>query len=119
MTFLEYKKYEKSVRDFFKREGIKIMSVDHEVEPFFSWSNCECCGRKLGGDRYTMNVVFNNGENTDITYDICVDCMYYNEYGKLDDMTMMDMDKETKKAKAEAKIAANDTWGTNPVSLKT
>lgn len=112
MTRKEYARYVKSFGAFFKREGVKVMSVkDPEASPYFSWLNCECCGRSQGGDRYEMSVVFENGKDTDITYAICPDCYYFNEYGQLDDMTMMDLMDEPE--------PVEDDWGTQPARLRT
>ena len=119
MTFLEYKEYERSVAAFFEREGIENLSDKIECEePYFSWRSCECCGRSLGGDRFDMSGVHKeSGEVFD--YAVCTDCRYYVTYGQLDDMTMMDMNKETAKQKAMDKINKNDDWGTEPARLRT
>lgn len=67
-------------------------------EPSFSWKPCECCGSALGGDRYIATGILNDdpilGKNVMFEYSICVDCMYYIEYGRLDDMTMMEIEED-------------------------
>ena len=69
-----------------------IEDDDEEVEPYFSHAPCHICGRQLGGDRYPAHYV---DEYDDINHiAICTDCVYYMEYGQLDDMTMMDMEKQ-------------------------
>jgi hypothetical protein len=55
----------------------------------FSWRPCECCERPLGGERYPATHLI-NGEAYELQ--ICGDCVYYLEYGQLDDQTMIDLD---------------------------
>ncbi len=114
----EYKEYENDVAQFFKDEGITNLSIGHITcpycdfnfieedtdectcgnskqaldEPSFSWRACECCGSHLGGDRYHATG-YNPTTDTICEYEICTDCVYYTEYDRLDDMTMMDMEK--------------------------
>ena len=64
-------------------------------EPFFSWSACGCCGSQLGGNREHYVFVCKDGAR--FTEDICTDCVYYLEYGKLDDQTMMEVEDDRKK----------------------
>ena len=120
MTKEEYKEYQERVEKFFRDEGITNLShghltcpycgfdffqnaVDTETvecgckntkamldEPSFSWRACECCGSQLGGDRYHATG-FNPTTDEIYEYEICGDCLYYAEYGRLDDMTMMDI----------------------------
>ena len=90
MTKKEYKEYEDRVADFFKREEIEILHG--EGEGFMSHYGCDCCGNGQYQTLYNAS-----GSNPGIPYDgfheyqICGDCLYYAEYGQLDDMTMMDM----------------------------
>lgn len=87
MTMAEYAEYQQAVADFFEREGIANLSST-STEPFFSWRPCECCGRPEGGDREEANG-FNPTTQDVQDYDcICIDCIYYAEYGQLDDATM-------------------------------
>jgi len=66
-----------------------------EIEPYFSWRWCDCCDRNLGGDREDV-IGWLKGAR-ELGYpdshrwsgSICVDCLYYLAYGRLDDMTMM------------------------------
>lgn len=85
----DYEAYKKEVDEFFKREGIENLST--EGEPSFSSWSCDCCGGHLAGDRYNASG-YNRKENEVYEYTICQDCMYYAEYGQLDDMTMLDKD---------------------------
>ena len=95
-TKAEYEKYEKSVEGFFKREGIsnlsQIQDKDGYCEPDFSGIPCECCGRTEGGDRYDCNS-YNPKTKEVQEYSVCTDCVYYAEYGQLDDMTMSEVEK--------------------------
>jgi len=54
-------------------------------EPWFSWSPCEICNRPLGGNREPWHGVL-DGEI--VHGSCCVDCVYFLNYGQLDDMTM-------------------------------
>ena len=97
MTKKEYENYTTRVELFFKNEGINNLSQitddDGDCEPYFSSKNCDCCNRSLGGDRYDCNGY--NPETKEVQeYSVCIDCVYYAEYGQLDDMTMMDMEED-------------------------
>ena len=90
-----YLEYKQRVEDFFKREGLNNLSIQEangsiDVEAYFSHSPCDCCSRPLGGDRYTCNGYNPTTKEVQSDYSICIDCVYYNEYGQLDDITMMD-----------------------------
>jgi hypothetical protein len=59
-------------------------------EPYFSWRSCECCGGMLGGNR--EHATGYNPTTKEIQeYEVCSNCIYFAEYGKLDDMTMMEI----------------------------
>lgn len=94
-TASDYAEYQRIVGNFFKREGINNLSgitdeSGNTETDEFSWRPCECCRRSLGGARVHANGY--NPETKGIQdYWICVDCEYYAEYGRLDDMTMMDL----------------------------
>tara|TARA_Y100000310_G_scaffold270691_1_gene284680 strand:+ start:1483 stop:1776 length:294 start_codon:yes stop_codon:yes gene_type:complete len=87
----EYHNYKQSVDNFFKKEGINNLSQitddDGYCEPYFSSIYCECCNRPLGGDRFDCNG-YNSEHNKIYEYSVCTDCIYYAEYGYLDDVTM-------------------------------
>jgi hypothetical protein len=91
MTKKEYEAYVERVDAFFASEGIGNLSRLSDTETYFSWSVCDCCGSRLGGDRVDANGY--NAETKEIyEYTICLDCEYFAEYGRLDDMTMMDIE---------------------------
>ena len=92
MTHAEYKNYQANVARFFEREGLQNLSeIDSGKESYFSWSMCDCCGSPLGGDRYDCSGYNPTTKEVQEVYRVCVDCIYYNVYGQLDDMTMLDM----------------------------
>jgi hypothetical protein len=91
VTKQEYADYEASVKDFFDREGIQNLSGKGET--YFSWRSCECCGTTLGGDREDANG-YNPTTKEVQEYSVCTDCIYYAEYGRLDDMTMLEVEKD-------------------------
>ncbi len=96
-TKAEYAEYQKSVAEFFEREGLQNLStVSQEeglTEPYFSWRPCHCCGSHLGGNRYDCNGYNATTEEIQDGYSVCEDCVYFVEYGRLDDMTMMEIAK--------------------------
>ena len=114
MTKAEYAEYESAVARFFEREGLNCLnngSVDHndgectcedhghdsngdyEAEPYFSWRPCDVCERPLGGNREDCIGYNPTTKKVQGDYAVCMDCIYYNVYGQLDDMTMMEMEK--------------------------
>ena len=113
MTKNEYMQYERSVADFMRREGIENLTAGHFScpdcnvefndndkcvkcggdqavfnEPFFSWVACDCCGDSTGGNR-EFATGYNPVENKVRSYNLCEDCVYYSEYGRLDDKSMI------------------------------
>lgn len=90
----QYEEYKKEVEAFFTRENIEGFSCgtleepDGECEPYFSWQPCMCCQGTLGGNRHDV-IAYNEIDKTIYEYSVCDDCVYYCEYGKLDDTTML------------------------------
>jgi len=90
-TLEDYKEFQKRVMEFKDLENVEVFSqvCDEEgdtQDPSFSWSPCDCCKRGLGGSRYKIVAGPVHGEVFE--YRICTDCLYYLEYGHLDDVTM-------------------------------
>lgn len=98
----DYEKYTKDVARFIESAGIDFLStgcsaLDHTAtghenrehsEPWFSWRPCDCCKSTLGGMReYLFGCL--KGTSEQVHFEICEDCVYYIEYGKLDDATML------------------------------
>lgn len=92
MNKKQYKEFQKNFKDFFIKEEIDCMSSkEQEQEPYFSSWPCDCCGSPLRGNR--QDYIAYNPKRKEIqgSYSICIDCIYYNEYGHLDDLTMLEM----------------------------
>jgi len=91
-TKQDYKEYQKAVKDFIERDNLSFISTgtndgEHgDVDPWFSWRSCECCQSSLGGNREHLWAW--SGE-TKVQYEICEDYVYYHNYGRLDDTTML------------------------------
>ena len=68
----DYDEYKARVANFFERENLNCLSVSESFqncEPYFSWENCECCGRNLGGDRYVASG-YNPDSNEIFEYEV-------------------------------------------------
>ena len=98
MTRAEYEAYQAAVEAFFEREGLSTLStgsIEHDYnedgDPFFSWYRCDCCDRPRGGERETCIGYNPTTKEVQGDYALCLDCVYYNEYGQLDDMTMLEL----------------------------
>lgn len=93
----EYAEYEEAVAAFFQREGIANLSsmYDHNTcyEPYFSWQGCECCDRSEGSMVEDCNGYNETTKKVQGPYRICADCVYYAEYGQLDDTTMESIER--------------------------
>ena len=101
-TKADYEEYDRRVAAFLKDNYVKAglhSPVDADGSSFFSWMACECCKRPLGGNRERYRFVvtppiwrhaFPKQIET-MEADICTDCVYYLVFGKLDDMTMLDL----------------------------
>jgi len=106
MNAKEYKEYQQDVDNFFKKEGITNLSTKYDEETgeneesFFSWYPCEVCGTHLGGDRHHCDG-YNPTTKEVYNYTVCFDCVYYAEYGQLDDMTMLDIEKSEQEDEAK------------------
>lgn len=89
----EYEQYKENVEAFFEREGLgnlsQISDDEGNNEPYFSWRPCDCCGCHLGGNRYDCNGYNPATKEVQDGYRVCEDCVYFVEYGRLDDTTMM------------------------------
>ena len=96
MKYEEYQAYEKRVKSFFEKHGLNNLSCNYndetgDPESFFSHNPCDCCGTKLGGTRYECNGYSETEKDVLDFACVCEDCVYYAEYGQLDDMTMMEI----------------------------
>ena len=52
----------------------------------FRWSACDACGRALGGDRHPAHGL---ADGQVLHLSVCTDCLYYLEYGHLDESCRM------------------------------
>jgi hypothetical protein len=97
----EYDQYTQAIDRFFTREEVNSLTalVDETCpccngffgDDYFSWRACDCCDRPLGGSRYHATG-YHPASRTILCYNICLDCMYYMEYGRLDDTTMWEVE---------------------------
>lgn len=87
----DYEQFVAAFNRFMESEGINNLSSDSDDEGGFSWRKCDCCNRSLGGARYSATGV-NPATKEVNSYSICGDCVYFAEYGRLDDSTMLDYD---------------------------
>jgi hypothetical protein len=122
-TAADYAAYESSVAAFMQRNRLHNLSAgyvdcpecgasdfwqveqcacgaDREAwsEASFSWYACDCCGGTLGGDREHCTGAADNGQGgvEVLTFEsVCSDCVYYAEYGQLDDSTMLRIDPDS------------------------
>ena len=116
MTKQEYAEYVESVDEFFRREGIQNLSTGHikcpdcqvefecsecpecgkdagefPVEPYFSWRPMRMLCRGEAGDRYDATG-YNPTTKEVQEYSVCQDCIYFAEFGTLDDQTMLEIE---------------------------
>jgi len=109
MTKQEYVEYQKAVEDFFKAEGITNLTnggvfdattnecescgeIINDDEGYFSRHSCDCCRTRLGGQRYHASG-WNPKHKTVFCYEVCRNCLYYAEYGRLDDQAMLELEQ--------------------------
>lgn len=78
---------------------IECSEHDRELaeEASFSWRPCDSCGSSLGGNRYPAHGWMKREGHEDLLLhlNVCTDCLYFLNYGKLDDQSMMEMEQET------------------------
>jgi hypothetical protein len=67
-------------------------SEEVTVEPWFSWSPCEICNDPIGGNREYWHGIIANDRQI-VHGSCCEDCIYYINFGRLDDTTMQEIDK--------------------------
>lgn len=87
MTRAEYQDYQ-------ERFTAGLAGVDYLTgtgSTFFSWSACEVCRRPGGGIREEA-IAVTLGVETDVL-SVCEDCIYFAEYGRLDDSTMLGIEE--------------------------
>ncbi len=72
--------------------GVPEDAEDYATEPFFSWRPCEICKTHFGGNREPWHCVI---DGAIVHGSCCEDCAYFLNYGRLDDMTMLEIEKES------------------------
>ena len=95
MNAQQYADYQKRVATFLREHDIKpgcYGPEDCDDEPFFSWRPCCCCKGGLGGNREIYRFALNSNGGM-ISAAICTDCVYYLTYGRLDDSTMLEVER--------------------------
>lgn len=99
-THEQYLAYQRRVSAFIKYEGLSHLSTgcipygypengqedNQDGEPWFSWKPCQMCQCALGGLREYLFA--RDTANEICQFTICEDCVYYVNYGRLDDQTM-------------------------------
>lgn len=63
---------------------------EYHEDPWFSWQPCEIC-HGLAGDRESWHGIV---DGKIVHGSCCTDCVYYLNYGQLDDMQMHEIDAE-------------------------
>lgn len=89
-TAEDYRKYKRTV-DLFVTE-FKLSHLSTGNENHFSWDRCDCCQDGDGGERYDL-LAHQEGNSEVVSFSICVDCVYYVNYSRLDDATMLAIEK--------------------------
>lgn len=92
MTKLQYLAYKERVELFLASIEAKpglCSPVNHNDEPSFSWSPCDCCDDELGGNREHYRFATQKGFTEAF---ICPNCVYFLTYDKLDDQIMMEIE---------------------------
>jgi hypothetical protein len=91
MTKQEYADYQATFCSFMQREGLANLStLPKQIDPYFSHRPCDCC-KGLAGMRWDCDGFNPARRKVQGVYSICDDCVYYAEYGQLDDMTMLNI----------------------------
>jgi hypothetical protein len=85
-TAEDYRKYQRTVELF--REEFKLSHLSTGEENHFSWDRCDCCQDRNSGERYVL-LARQEGNSEVVEFSVCVDCVYYINYGRLDDATML------------------------------
>lgn len=109
MTSHEYELYKSAVARFLEAEGIECLSP-RETDPYFSHIICECCQRRLAGNRYDAEGHNPHTKETQV-FAICEDCVYYSAYGQLDDTTMLQIQDSKPKPGKEVQVVAGNVTG--------
>ena len=84
MTYEDFKdRVEEKMEKLAKEYNIEYFTVNPDYHDDFSWDSCPICCRDLGGERFKLLGVRKNLEI--IEFEVCTDCMLYNEFGCVED----------------------------------
>lgn len=91
VTKQAYAHYQQSVKDFFETNEVENMTT--ESEPYCSSHGCDVCGDSLQQMLYDAHA-FHPKTNDILDFQVCEDCAYYIEYGRLNDEIMDQLDTD-------------------------
>lgn len=66
--------------------------VGYNEGHFYAWG-CDCCGSWQGGTLLFHANGWSEKHKEAMCFRACADCLYYAEYGRLDDQTMLDIEE--------------------------
>ena len=89
MNNKQYLEFQKAIAFFQMKNNVRPGCHSPNGEESFSWLKCDCCGSKLACTRENLTFITNDGG--EFGAEICSDCVYFLEYGCLDDRQMMEM----------------------------
>lgn len=94
-TRKRYAEYEAAVAAFYKAEGIECLTANTagDSEGYVSSHGCDCCGDSQQQILHSAQG-YNRDRDVIQPYEICEDCLYYAEYGRLDDTQMDEIDND-------------------------
>jgi len=98
MTRQEYAEYVDSVKHFAYGHGCDASTLtDDGQEGYFSWEPCYVCKRSQGGTRHdcaALSFPLPDGSREVLhPSGVCDDCIYFAVYGRLDDSTMLEIER--------------------------
>jgi len=67
----EFERHLQLAREFIESEQLNAIHFPDIPQEFFSWEPCECCHSKLGGSRYEIKGI---GDEGWYLYLVCVEC---------------------------------------------
>lgn len=85
-TTEDYNKFRRNFALFVS--AFRLSHISTGSENTFSWDSCDCCQDDGGGARYELHA-HQDGNSEIVTFSVCPDCLYYANYGRLDDVTML------------------------------
>ena len=70
-----------TVDNFLEIEGLENIDIQQDqVDPYISWSRCDCCGSNKTADRYDCHGYNPTTKKVQGGYSICPDCLYEGGY---------------------------------------